>query len=84
MGIGIYAMVLIIMYCITFLGACSPLYCRLFISIVGMVCIGLSIFGGLFIGTMLGYVPNETNNALPILMLGIGVDDMFVICNALD
>ena len=33
---------------------------------------------------MLGYEQNESHEALPILMLGIGVDDMFVVCNALD
>lgn len=27
---------------------------------------------------------SEVHDTMPILMLGIGVDDMFVICNALD
>ena len=27
---------------------------------------------------------SEAHEAMPVLMLGIGVDDMFVICNALD
>ena len=75
---------LIFVYNIFFLGTCSPIHCRLILAIAGIACIAISITVGYHIGFEAGYEQNESHEALPILMLGIGVDDMFVICNALD
>ena len=35
-------------------------------------------------GYWLGYYDSDIADTIPFLMLGIGIDDMFVICNALD
>ena len=53
-------------------------------AFAGFVCIFLAIATGFTISSWLGFLRNESHESLPILMLGIGVDDMFVICNALD
>ena len=44
----------------------------------------LSVQGGFGFCGMLDLRLSEVHDTMPILMLGIGVDDMFVICNALD
>jgi len=31
-----------------------------------------------------GFLKTDFSQSIPFLMLGIGIDDMFVICNALD
>ena len=71
-------------YLIVFLGSFSSTHCRLSISIVGVGCVLLSVGAGGYLGVKLGYIITVAQAALPILMLGIGVDDMFIICNALD
>ena len=54
------------------------------VAIVGVICILLSVGAGFAIGIELDHIRTEAHEALPVLMLGIGVDDMFIICNALD
>ena len=44
----------------------------------------LAVLSGFSICFILGWKKAEVHDAMPILMLGIGVDDMFVICNAVD
>ena len=83
-NLAIYAAVLIVAYSAIFLGACSPMHCRLSVAIVGILCIVLSMAAGYFLSLKLGYYMNDAHQALPIMLLGIGVDDMFIICNALD
>ena len=83
-SLAFMAVALLVVYNMLFLGTCSPIHCRITVALSGMVCILLSIISGYGLGTWLGYEMNEAHEALPILMLGIGVDDMFVICNALD
>ena len=48
------------------------------------MCIIIAVVAGFSICINLGIEMNDSHEAMPILMLGIGVDDMFVICNALD
>ena len=73
-----------IIYLVIFLGSCSPIHCRLLVMVSGILCIILSTFAGNYIGFKLGYLMNDTHYAMPFLTLGIGVDDIFVICNAFD
>lgn len=83
----IYAMVaflLIVTYCSLFLGSCSPIQCRLILALAGVFCVLLSATCGEAICYMTDWKGTEFTQVLPILMLGIGVDDMFVVCNAID
>ena len=81
---AIIAVCLIMTYCILFLGSCSPTHCRLILAIVGIFCVVLACTCGEAICYVTGWLNSDFFAVLPILMLGIGVDDMFVVCNAID
>ena len=79
-----YAVLVVVIYLVLFLGGISPIHCRVTISFVGLICIGLSVLAGFGTSIKLGYDMSLAHEAIPVLMLGIGVDDMFIICNAFD
>ena len=71
-------------YLLIFMGSCSPIHCRIIIPLVGIASILISIKAGSVLGYYLGYFENEIHQTLPILMLGIGIDDIIVIMNSID
>ena len=71
-------------YTIIVLGTFSAIHCRLVVSLIGLVCVGISYASGFGLVYLLGGQTAGVHNLMPFLLLGIGVDDMFVICNALD
>ena len=81
---AVLAVILIVAYCATTLGSCSPVHCRLTLALIGICCVLLSVAAGFGICYIYDWKGTEMTNIIPILMLGIGVDDMFVICNAID
>ena len=66
------------------LGTFSGIHCRLVVSLMGLFCVGLSYAAGSGLCFYLGGETAGVHNLLPFLLIGIGVDDMFVICNAVD
>lgn len=81
---GVISVSLIVMYCSAFLGSCSPIHCRLLVALTGVLCVLLACAAGYGICYIYGWKGTELVSVLPVLILGIGVDDMFVICNAID
>ena len=81
---AIVSITLIVFYCAIFLGSCSPIHCRLILALTGVFCVIMACASGFGVCLIYGWKMSELSNALPVLMLGIGVDDMFVICNAID
>ena len=79
-----YAAFAIVCYCALVLGSLSPIHCRLTATILGFGCVMLAVQAGFGFCGILDLRLSAVHDSLPILMLGIGVDDMFVICNALD
>mmetsp|Transcript_9803 Transcript_9803/g.12126 ORF Transcript_9803/g.12126 Transcript_9803/m.12126 type:complete len:243 (+) Transcript_9803:709-1437(+) len=79
-----YALIVIVAYIVTFLGTCSPTYLRILVSLAGLGTVYMAILAGSGLCYYLGYYRSDLSDAIPFLMLGIGIDDMFVICNALD
>ena len=67
-----------------FLGSFSPIHCRFTVALVGTFCIILAVLAGYGFCFLFGWKMTEMTNTIIILILGIGVDDMFVICNAVD
>ena len=78
------ALVLIYIYSFFVLGSCSPVHMRILSAIIGLSCVGLSIGAGYGISFLAGYKFSRMHGVLPFLILGLGVDDMFVIVNTVD
>ena len=57
---------------------------RILSAIVGLTCVGLSICAGYGIAFYMGYKFSDMHAVIPFLILGLGVDDMFVIVNSID
>ena len=83
-GLLLSAFLMIFIYSFFVLGACSPIHMRIVSAIVGLSCVGLSIAAGYGISFTAGYKFSDMHGVLPFLILGLGVDDMFVIVNTID
>ena len=72
------------LYIFLFLGSFSPTHCRCMVSFGGILSVAISFFSGF---GLLYYCGEQTSNFhswLPFLLMCIGVEHMFVICNAID
>ncbi|XP_046405752.1 patched domain-containing protein 3-like [Ischnura elegans] len=75
---------LIICYVIFMLGRCNMIGQRVYLSLFGVSVVGQSIFASYGLCFYLNFFYGPIHPILPFLLLGIGVDDMFVIVQALD
>ena len=71
--------ILMFLYTVAMLGRLNSVEVRLYLSVSGLVSIGLGISIALSLSSALGYFWTPMHPALPLLCLGIGIDDMFVI-----
>ena len=78
------AITLIFLYSNLVLGSCSPVHFRAASASVGVFCVGVSVISGYGLASLFGYKLSQAHNILPFLLLGLGVDDMFVIVNCID
>ena len=78
------AICMVSVYSIFVLGGCSPVHFRSASAGVGLLCILLATVSGYSISFYFGYLITHIHNILPFMVLGIGVDDMFVIVNTID
>lgn len=78
------AILLVAFYTIFMLGTCSGMHCRLVVTLMGLVCVGLAYASGFGLVYLMGGQTAGVHSLMPFLLIGIGVDDMFVICNAVD
>ena len=78
------ALLLIYTYSCVVLGNCSPVHLRVISAMIGLVCVGLSVTAGYGVAFALGFKFSRFHALLPFLILGVGVDDMFVIVNTID
>ena len=53
-------------------------------ALVGMTCVLLSVTSGYGVSFAFGWKVSKFHNILPFMIMGIGVDDMFVIVNTID
>ena len=83
-GLVASAIVLIFVYANIVLGSCSPIYLRSLSAIIGLSCVILSVISGYAIASTIGCKASVAHNILPFMLLGIGVDDMFVIVSCID
>ncbi|KAH9519679.1 hypothetical protein Btru_003303 [Bulinus truncatus] len=71
--------ILVFVFVVLSLGKFDLLRQKVYVSLVGMYCIGLSILVSYGLSTALDVIYNPILSMLPFLLLGVGVDDMFVI-----
>jgi len=71
-------------YSIIFLGSCSPIHIRACTGFCGIMTVFLSYACGSAFMFLIGGQVAGVHSLLPFLLIGIGVDDMFVIANAID
>ena len=71
-------------YTVVMLGSLNTVEIRLYLSVSGLVCIGMGISLGLSLSSAIGYFWTPMHPALPLLCLGIGIDDMFVIMQSVN
>ena len=83
-GLLITALLSIYLYSFFVLGNCSPIHMRVLSAMIGLICVGISVCSGYGIAFLAGYKFSKIHGVLPFLILGLGVDDMFVIVNTID
>ena len=66
------------------MGGCSPIHFRSAAAGITLLCVGLSFGASNGLCFMLGGKVAGIHNLLPFLLIGVGVDDMFVISSAID
>lgn len=74
----------IIAYCLLVFIRCRPAFSRGLVALSGLVSCGLAIGIAYGFTTLCGVKVNPVVTVLPFILLGIGVDDMFVIINAFE
>eukprot|EP00210_Caulerpa_lentillifera_P009527 g9085.t1 len=80
------AIILLLVYSITMLSRWSEGWVgiRFLLSIGGFISIGLALVSALGLGSAFGIFYSPLMNIFPFLLIGIGVDDVFVLVNAMD
>ncbi|XP_077981544.1 patched domain-containing protein 3-like [Glandiceps talaboti] len=73
---------LIIVYIAIMLGKFTMIEHKFYIAVGGVIVIGLSILVAIGFSSACGFFYGPVHTVLPFLLLGIGVDDMFVIVQA--
>merc|ERR1711892_161008 len=71
--------IIMFIYTIVMLGKLNTLEVRLFLTVSGIVSIGMGLVIAIGISSLIGYPYTPIHAILPFLCLGIGIDDMFVI-----
>lgn len=74
---------LIAVYVMVMIGKCNALEQRIYLSIMGVFVVGQAILSSYGVCYYLGYSYGPIHSILPFLLLGIGVDNMFVIMQSL-
>ena len=78
------AVLLVSIYSYFVLGSFNPVYFRTVTGAMGIFCVLISIVVGYAISFWCGLKITNFHNILPFMIIGIGVDNMFVIVNTID
>ena len=72
------------LYIVLFMGSFSPIHCRCLVALAGISAVILSFFSGFGLLYYCGFHTSSFHSWLPFLAMTIGVEQMFVLCNAVD
>ena len=78
------AVLLVSTYSFFVLGNLSPVHFRSCTAIIGMGCVFLGVTSGYAMAFFMTLKTSNFHNILPFMVIGIGVDDMFVIVYSVD
>lgn len=84
LGLVQVAVSLVAIYCIIFMGGCSPIHFRSAAAGIALLCVGLSYGSSSGLCYLVGGKSAGIHQLLPFLLIGIGVDDCFVIASNID
>ncbi|XP_011308362.1 patched domain-containing protein 3 isoform X2 [Fopius arisanus] len=76
--------ILIMIYVAAMIGRCNKVQQRIYLSLLGVSVTGQAILSAYGVCFYLGFSYGPVHPILPFLLLGIGVDDMFVIIQSLE
>ena len=76
--------ILVLIFALVMIGRFSLVQARPFLALLGLMCVGLGLYASYGICGYVGLADNDLNMLLGFLLLGIGVDDMFVIVQSFD
>ncbi|XP_011861607.1 PREDICTED: patched domain-containing protein 3-like isoform X1 [Vollenhovia emeryi] len=77
-------MSLITIYVIVMIGRCNAMQQRIYLSLIGISVVGQAILSSYGLCYYMGFFYGPVHPILPFLLLGIGVDDMFIIMQSLE
>lgn len=77
-------MSLITIYVIVMIGRCNAIQQRIYLSLMGISVVGQALLSSYGVCYYMGFFYGPVHPILPFLLLGIGVDDMFVIMQSLE
>ncbi|KAK2157172.1 hypothetical protein LSH36_196g03007 [Paralvinella palmiformis] len=75
---------LVIVFISVVLGRFTRIRHRIYVAFAGVICVGMAIIVSYGLCSYIGLFYGPLHSVLPFLLLGIGVDDTFVICQNLD
>lgn len=76
--------IIVLVYVLVSVGRLHTQSSRLLIGVAGLGCIGIAFVEAIGFGSFLGWPGSQVSQILPFVMLGIGIDDMFVLVHILN
>ena len=66
------------------IGGLSPIHCRCCVTSCGLCSVMLCYLAGFSMAFAFQFKESGVHSLMSFLLIGIGVDDMFVVCNSID
>ena len=78
------AAIVVVIYIACTLGSFSPIFCRGVVTLSGTISNILSLFAGFGLLFYSGEQIGSLHGSLPFLIFAVGIEHMYVICEAID
>lgn len=78
------AFLLMILYTMTALGKLDAVHSKMWLALVGVATVGISTISGFGFCSLIGVPFTSISQVVPFIVLGIGVDDMFILVNSFE
>ena len=78
------AITMVAIYTAINIGGLSPIHCRCCVTSCGLFSVMLCYLAGFSLAFAFKFKQSGVHSLMSFLLIGIGVDDMFVVCNSID